>query len=72
MRKVQEPRWYYAHVDFGPGKKPWLTAIEATSTEDARSQLARGFAAEGVVATIGDVGLLADLPHPDDHDDVRR
>jgi hypothetical protein len=75
MKKSQEPRWYYARVDFGPGIQPWLTAIEATSPEEARSALARGFAADGVTATIGEVGLVADLPPPVELDtdaDVRR
>jgi hypothetical protein len=58
-------RWYYAEVDFGPKIQPWLTAIEATSVKDARSALERDFAKKGVVATIGEVGLLADLPDPD-------
>jgi hypothetical protein len=68
MQKLRCPRWYYARVDFGPGIQPWLTAIEATSPEDARAQLERGFAAEGVTATIGEVGLVADLPSPDEPD----
>ncbi len=74
MKTIQEPRWYYARVDFGPRIQPWLTAIEATSPEDARSQLERGFAAEGVTATIGEVGLVADLPSPesDANSDARR
>ena len=77
MKKSQEPRWYYAHVDFGAGIQPWITTIEATSVEDARSTLARGFAAEGVTATIGEVGLVANLPLVADADtdvdvDVRR
>jgi len=64
----QDLRWYYAHVDFGPDVQPWLTAIEASSPEDARSQLVESFAADGVTATIGEVGLLSELPDPDDDD----
>ena len=68
MLTVHELRWYYAHVDFGPGVKPWITAIEGSSPEDVRSHLERDFAAKGVPAvpaTIGEIGLLADLPDPD-------
>ncbi len=69
MLTVHALRWYYAHVDFGPGIQPWLTAIEASSPEDVRSQLERGFATEGVTATIGEVGLVSDLPLPDGAED---
>lgn len=69
MMKVEELRWYYAHVDFGPGIQPWVTAIEAASVQDARAQLERDFAAEGVAATVGEVGLISDLPAPNDDDD---
>ena len=57
----EEPRWYYARVDFGPGLRSWLTALSATSATDARAQLQRELAAEGVAATIREVGLLAGL-----------
>jgi hypothetical protein len=69
MLAVQNRRWYYVHVDFGPDVQPWLTAIEASSPEDARTQLAESFAADGVTATIGEIGLLSDLPDPDPDDD---
>jgi len=69
MLEPLEPRWYYVHVDFGPGIAPWLVAIEATSPEEARSHLARDLAAKGAAATIVEVGLLADLPGSDDGSD---
>lgn len=68
MLTVHDLRWYYAHVDFGPDVEPWLTAIEGSSPEDVRSHLERDFAAKGVTATIGEIGLLSDLPDPDDKD----
>lgn len=68
MRAVHELRWYYAHVDFGPGVQPWVTAIEASSPEDARSHLEHDFATKRVTVTIGEVGLLADLPEPEPKD----
>lgn len=62
MSTIRDLRWYYAQVDFGPGTQPWITAVEGHSPEDVHAQLEDDFTARGVTATIGEVGLLADLP----------
>lgn len=61
MSTPRDPRWYYAHVDFGPGVRPWLVAVEGDSPEDVRAHLEDDFAVQGVTVTIREVGLLADL-----------
>jgi hypothetical protein len=33
-------RWYHVLVDFGPDVQPWLVAVEATSSSDARKACA--------------------------------
>lgn len=59
---ADELRWYHVHVDSGPGVQPWTLAIEGSSPADVRSHLERDFAAKGVTATIGEIGLLDALP----------
>ncbi len=36
MRTIIAKRWYHVLVDYGPDVQPWLVAVEATSSSDAR------------------------------------